>query len=151
MSGQENGRGAGSTDSGNAGRASGAAGFLVVASPAAGNIGLCQKAAFCGVTLPVRKTCFLIPTRASCDFGNPPPPTSPATWCRYEVPGRLDDREFIMSKEKQENDHRATLAISDGDLLAPPSMMRAWAAHLKNYEFATVPESGDSIAWEQPE
>jgi hypothetical protein len=67
------------------------------------------------------------------------------------VPGRLDDREFIMSKEKQENDHRATLAISDGDLLAPPSMMRAWAAHLKNYEFATVPESGDSIAWEQPE
>ena len=44
------------------------------------------------------------------------------------------------------------LAIAaDADLLAPPSMMRAWAAHLKNYEFATVPESGHSIAWEQPE
>ena len=40
---------------------------------------------------------------------------------------------------------------ADADLLAPPSMMRAWAAHLKNYEFATVPESGHSIAWEQPE
>jgi pimeloyl-ACP methyl ester carboxylesterase len=39
----------------------------------------------------------------------------------------------------------------DADLLAPPSMMRAWAAHLKNYEFATVPESGHSVAWEQPE
>ena len=30
-------------------------------------------------------------------------------------------------------------------------MMRAGAAHLKNYEFGTVPESGHSIAWEQPE
>jgi pimeloyl-ACP methyl ester carboxylesterase len=40
---------------------------------------------------------------------------------------------------------------ADADLLAPPSMMRAWAAHLKNYEFATVAESGHSIAWEQPE
>jgi pimeloyl-ACP methyl ester carboxylesterase len=40
---------------------------------------------------------------------------------------------------------------ADADLLAPPSMMRAWAAHLKNYEFATVPESGHSVAWEQPE
>jgi len=40
---------------------------------------------------------------------------------------------------------------ADADLLAPPSMMRAWAAHLKNYEFGTVPESGHSIAWEQPE
>jgi pimeloyl-ACP methyl ester carboxylesterase len=40
---------------------------------------------------------------------------------------------------------------ADADLLAPPSMMRAWAAYLKNYEFATVPESGHSIAWEQPE
>ena len=40
---------------------------------------------------------------------------------------------------------------ADADLLAPPSMMRVWAAHLKNYEFATVPESGHSIAWEQPQ
>jgi pimeloyl-ACP methyl ester carboxylesterase len=30
-------------------------------------------------------------------------------------------------------------------------MMRAWARHLKNYEFATVPESGHSVAWEPPE
>jgi pimeloyl-ACP methyl ester carboxylesterase len=32
--------------------------------------------------------------------------------------------------------------VADADLLAPPSMMRARAAHLKNYEFATAPESG---------
>jgi pimeloyl-ACP methyl ester carboxylesterase len=35
--------------------------------------------------------------------------------------------------------------------LAPPSMMRARAAHLKNDESATLPESGHSVAWEQPE
>jgi pimeloyl-ACP methyl ester carboxylesterase len=45
----------------------------------------------------------------------------------------------------------ALVLAADADLLAPPSMMRAWAAHLKNYEFETVPESGHSIAWEQPE
>ena len=50
-------------------------------------------------------------TGASCEFGNPPPPKSPATWCRYEAPGRPDDREFIMSKEKQENDHPAALGM----------------------------------------
>ena len=27
------------------------------------------------------------------------------------MPGRLDDREFIMSKEKQENDHPSALAM----------------------------------------
>jgi hypothetical protein len=27
------------------------------------------------------------------------------------VPGRPDDREFIMSKEKQENDHPAALVM----------------------------------------
>jgi pimeloyl-ACP methyl ester carboxylesterase len=43
------------------------------------------------------------------------------------------------------------ILAADADLLAPPSLMRAWAAHLSNYEFATVPESGHSIAWEQPE
>jgi pimeloyl-ACP methyl ester carboxylesterase len=45
-----------------------------------------------------------------------------------------------------------TLALAaDADLLAPPALMRVWAAHLSNYEFATVPDSGHSIAWEQPE
>jgi pimeloyl-ACP methyl ester carboxylesterase len=37
----------------------------------------------------------------------------------------------------------------DADLLAPPALMRTWAAHLKNYEWATVPDSGHAIAWEQ--
>jgi pimeloyl-ACP methyl ester carboxylesterase len=40
---------------------------------------------------------------------------------------------------------------ADCDLLAPPALMRVWAAHLKNYEWALVTESGHSIAWEQPE
>jgi pimeloyl-ACP methyl ester carboxylesterase len=40
---------------------------------------------------------------------------------------------------------------ADADLLAPPALMRAWAAHLKNYEWATVPDSGHAIAWEHPE
>jgi pimeloyl-ACP methyl ester carboxylesterase len=40
---------------------------------------------------------------------------------------------------------------ADADLLAPPSLMRAWAAHLKNYEWAVVPDSGHAIAWEHPD
>jgi ProP effector len=51
------------------------------------------------------------PDRRTCDFGNPSSKNIPATWCRCEVPGRPDDREFIMSKEKQENDRPAALAM----------------------------------------
>jgi len=40
---------------------------------------------------------------------------------------------------------------ADADLLAPPALMRAWAAHLKNYEWAAVPDSGHAIAWEHPD
>jgi pimeloyl-ACP methyl ester carboxylesterase len=29
--------------------------------------------------------------------------------------------------------------------------MRAWAAHLENHEWATVPDSGHAIAWEHPD
>jgi len=39
---------------------------------------------------------------------------------------------------------------ADADLLAPPALMRVWASHLKNYEWATVPDSGHAIAWEHP-
>jgi pimeloyl-ACP methyl ester carboxylesterase len=45
----------------------------------------------------------------------------------------------------------ATLVIAaDADLLAPPAMMRMWAAHLKNYEWAAVQDAGHAMAWEQP-
>jgi pimeloyl-ACP methyl ester carboxylesterase len=45
-----------------------------------------------------------------------------------------------------------TLIISaDADLLAPPAMMRIWAAHVKNHEWAVVSDSGHAIAWEQPD
>ena len=40
---------------------------------------------------------------------------------------------------------------ADADLLAPPGLMRQWSAHLPNGEWASVPDSGHSIAWEQPE
>jgi pimeloyl-ACP methyl ester carboxylesterase len=39
---------------------------------------------------------------------------------------------------------------ADADLLAPPSLMRIWALHVKNHEWAIVPDSGHAIAWEQP-
>jgi pimeloyl-ACP methyl ester carboxylesterase len=45
-----------------------------------------------------------------------------------------------------------TLVIAaDADLLAPPSLMRIWAAHVKNHEWAVVPDAGHAIAWEQPD
>jgi pimeloyl-ACP methyl ester carboxylesterase len=40
---------------------------------------------------------------------------------------------------------------ADADLLAPPALMRTWAAHLKSYEWTTVPDSGHAIAWEYPD
>jgi pimeloyl-ACP methyl ester carboxylesterase len=39
---------------------------------------------------------------------------------------------------------------ADADLLAPPALMRIWAAHLKDHEWALMPDSGHAIAWEQP-
>ena len=39
---------------------------------------------------------------------------------------------------------------ADADLLAPPALMRIWAGHVKNHEWATVPDSGHAIAWEHP-
>lgn len=45
-----------------------------------------------------------------------------------------------------------TLIIAaDADLLAPPALMRIWAAHIKNHEWAVIADSGHAIAWEQPD
>ena len=45
-----------------------------------------------------------------------------------------------------------TLVLAAGaDLLAPPALMRIWASHVKNHEWAIVPDSGHAIAWEQPD
>jgi pimeloyl-ACP methyl ester carboxylesterase len=45
----------------------------------------------------------------------------------------------------------ATLVIAaDADLLAPPALMRIWAAHLKTYEWAVIQDAGHAMAWEQP-
>ena len=40
---------------------------------------------------------------------------------------------------------------ADADLLAPLALMRIWAAHMKNHEWAVVTDTGHAIAWEQPE
>jgi pimeloyl-ACP methyl ester carboxylesterase len=45
----------------------------------------------------------------------------------------------------------ATLIIAaDADLLAPPALMRMWAAHVKKHEWAIVQDAGHAMAWEQP-
>jgi len=45
-----------------------------------------------------------------------------------------------------------TLVIAAGaDLLAPPALMRLWAEHMKDHEWAMVPDAGHAIAWEQPD
>jgi pimeloyl-ACP methyl ester carboxylesterase len=44
-----------------------------------------------------------------------------------------------------------TLVIAaDADLLAPPALMRIWARHLKNHEWAVIHDAGHAMAWEQP-
>jgi pimeloyl-ACP methyl ester carboxylesterase len=44
-----------------------------------------------------------------------------------------------------------TLVIAaDADLLAPPALMRIWAAHLKHHEWAEIHDAGHAMAWEQP-
>jgi pimeloyl-ACP methyl ester carboxylesterase len=43
------------------------------------------------------------------------------------------------------------LVIAAGaDLLAPPSLMRLWAANLKNHEWAVIHDAGHAMSWEQP-
>jgi pimeloyl-ACP methyl ester carboxylesterase len=45
-----------------------------------------------------------------------------------------------------------TLVIAaDADLLAPPALMRIWAAHIKDHEWAVVPDAGHALAWERPD
>jgi len=45
-----------------------------------------------------------------------------------------------------------TLVIAaDADLLAPPALMRIWAAHLKDHEWAVVGDAGHAMAWERPD
>jgi pimeloyl-ACP methyl ester carboxylesterase len=45
-----------------------------------------------------------------------------------------------------------TLVVAaEADLLAPPALMRLWAAHIKNHAWALISDAGHSVAWEQPE
>jgi pimeloyl-ACP methyl ester carboxylesterase len=39
----------------------------------------------------------------------------------------------------------------DVDLTTPSAAIRLWAAHLKAYDWALIPEAGHSVAWEQPD
>jgi pimeloyl-ACP methyl ester carboxylesterase len=40
---------------------------------------------------------------------------------------------------------------ADADLLAPPALMRIWAVHVKNHEWAVVGDAGHAMAWERPD
>lgn len=45
-----------------------------------------------------------------------------------------------------------TLVIAGGaDLIAPPAMMKLWAGHIRNSQWAVIADAGHSIAWEQPD
>ena len=45
-----------------------------------------------------------------------------------------------------------TLILMGGaDLLAPPALMRTWAAHLPHARFTEVSDAGHSINWERPD
>jgi pimeloyl-ACP methyl ester carboxylesterase len=42
------------------------------------------------------------------------------------------------------------LIAADADLLAPPALMRIWAAYLRHHEWAVIHDAGHAMAWEQP-
>jgi pimeloyl-ACP methyl ester carboxylesterase len=44
----------------------------------------------------------------------------------------------------------ALVIAADADLLAPPALMRLWATHLQNHEWAIIHDAGHAMAWEQP-
>jgi pimeloyl-ACP methyl ester carboxylesterase len=44
----------------------------------------------------------------------------------------------------------ALVIAADADLLAPPALMRIWAAHLKHHEWAVIHDAGHAMAWERP-
>jgi pimeloyl-ACP methyl ester carboxylesterase len=46
---------------------------------------------------------------------------------------------------------RTLVVAADADLLAPPALMRLWARHVKGAQWATMPDAGHSLAWEQPD
>jgi pimeloyl-ACP methyl ester carboxylesterase len=44
----------------------------------------------------------------------------------------------------------ALIIAADADLLAPPALMRIWAAQLRNHEWAVIQDAGHAMAWEHP-
>ena len=46
---------------------------------------------------------------------------------------------------------RTLVIAADADLLAPPALMRLWARHVKGAQWATMPDAGHAVAWEQPD
>jgi pimeloyl-ACP methyl ester carboxylesterase len=45
---------------------------------------------------------------------------------------------------------RTLVIAAEADLIAPPGLMKIWARHVQGAQWATVPDAGHSIAWEQP-
>jgi pimeloyl-ACP methyl ester carboxylesterase len=84
-------------------------------------------------------------------------PEGTKRWSEIEEHARQDDapsqplRTPNTYEKIAEIDTRVLVLAADADLLAPPGLMRQWSAHLQNGEWASVPDAGHSIAWEQPE
>lgn len=45
----------------------------------------------------------------------------------------------------------ALILMGGSDLLAPPALMKTWARHLQNAQFAEIGDAGHSINWERPQ
>jgi pimeloyl-ACP methyl ester carboxylesterase len=43
------------------------------------------------------------------------------------------------------------IIAADADLLAPPALMRIWAACVPHHEWAIVQDAGHAVAWERPD
>lgn len=62
------------------------------------------------------------------------PPRQPVTYARLET---MQGPVLVISGE--------------ADLLSPPALMRLFAEHIPDSQFATVPEAGHAAFWEQPD
>jgi pimeloyl-ACP methyl ester carboxylesterase len=80
-----------------------------------------------------------------------------ARWVEIETTARQPDGNVALVRTpntyaKLKLITAPVLALAGGaDIIAPPAMMRLWAAQLADVEFATITEAGHAVAYEQPQ
>jgi len=84
-------------------------------------------------------------------------PEGTKRWIEIEKSSRRPDVEFQPTLRSPNTLAKIatiptpTLVIAaDADLLAPPALMRVWARHLKDHEWAVIHDAGHAMTWEQP-